>query len=105
MKYDLNIDGFMSESELIQIAAWAKNVPDNGVVVEFGSLYGRSSVCWAINCHPSCKIYCIDRFMINGQDTFEVFLQNTSIYKNVIPLRGESPYGINYNGPLIDVFL
>src|SRR5262249_50790567 len=42
------------------MARVAKLVPPNGIVVETGSLFGRSSFVWARNVHPSVTVYCID---------------------------------------------
>lgn len=122
MPYDLSIIGHMVEPELKIIETWAKAVPKNGVVVEIGSFFGRSSVCWAMTADPSVKIYCGDMFL----DTFvtrntvltypgapahntsypqwEIFKENIKPFKNVIPLRGWCPFGITYPGDLIDVF-
>lgn len=99
------IEGYTSEEELKQIAIWGKNVPLNGVVVEFGSLYGRSSVCWAVNCDPSVTIYCVDTFKsIDGTDISGVFLENTKHYKNIVPLKVESPDETTMFGKMIDLF-
>ena len=100
MMYNDDIPGFMTTSELKQIALWASNIPKNGIVIEFGSLYGRSSVCWAMNCDPSVTIYCVDRF----DDRYEhIFKEHTSKYSNIIPIKGNSPH-INYSGGPVDLF-
>jgi predicted O-methyltransferase YrrM len=104
MSYFVDIPGFMSENELLQIAEWAKQVPKNGIIVEFGSLYGRSSVCWAMNCDPSVTIYCIDSFHDGKQDCYDIFIENTKKYKNIVPIRGISPHKIKYPGDKINLF-
>lgn len=101
IKYDINVPGHMSEAELEQISIWAGKVPKNGVIVELGSLYGRSSICWAMNCDPSVTIYCIDDFY---GDKYDIFVKNTTNYKNIIPIRGLSPHRIAYPGNKIDIF-
>ena len=45
---DITARGFMTLQELEQIANWAKEVPENGVIVEVGSYVGRSACAWAM---------------------------------------------------------
>lgn len=59
-----SIPGFTSERELDIIYEWAKMVPENGVILEIGSFFGRSAIALAEGA-PSAKVYCIDLF-----DTF-----------------------------------
>lgn len=117
--------GWMSKSELAIIRYWAKNIPQNGVVVELGSFMGKSAVCWATHCHPSVKIYCVDKFeeeytpknLISSiadptnpdiphnnitYNVYKSFLENTKQYKNIIPLRGTLPK-IEYLGDYVDL--
>jgi len=101
--YDLNIEGIMLESELIQIKNWAESVPANGVIVEVGSFLGRSSVAWASSCDPSVTVYCIDIFNI-GDNHYEIFKKNTGNLKNIIPIKGKSPHDIMYLEIPIDIF-
>jgi predicted O-methyltransferase YrrM len=100
--YDLNIDGFMVEFELIQLAKWAEQVPANGIIVEAGSYKGRSSYAWAKSCDPTVSVYCLDRFY----DDFEnEFIANTKDIPNIIPIKCEIPYNMNSWVPQpIDVF-
>jgi len=126
MPYKLDILGHMFESELKTIELWARSVPKNGVVVEVGSFFGRSAVCWAMSADPSVKIYCGDRF--SNQFTtsnapvpmfgelaghplpnttylqWDDFKKNVKDFPNVIPMRGMCPDGISYPGDSIDVF-
>jgi predicted O-methyltransferase YrrM len=104
MSHLSEIKGLVSIAELAQISIWAKQVPANGVILEFGSYHGLSSVCWAMNCDPSITIYCVDKFTDeNDKDIYGEFLKNTSAYKNIIPIIGKSP-NIDYNGSLLDLF-
>ncbi len=98
--YDLNIDGFMVEAELMQIEKWASMVPENGTIVEFGSYKGKSSYAWAKSCHPSVKVYCIDLH----NKWYDEFLENTKDCNNIIPIIGRFPRKVTYHGPLVDVF-
>ena len=60
MPYNKNILGHMYEHELKVIEKWALTVPAGGVIVEIGSFFGRSAICWAMSADPSVKIYCGD---------------------------------------------
>lgn len=57
---DPDIPGQIAWEALIAMAKLAKQVPPGGVVVETGSLFGRSAFVWAKNVHPSVTVYCID---------------------------------------------
>lgn len=97
MPYNLNIDGWMDETELQQIEKITKMVPKNGVIVEVGSFCGRSSVCIGMTADPSITIYCYDYFnnLENSEgivvDTWDLFKKNTKDFTNIIPVRGECP--------------
>jgi hypothetical protein len=75
MPYNTNIIGHMVESELKVIEEWAYNIPKNGVIVEIGTFFGRSAVCWAMSSDPSVKIYCGDIWL----DLFETGKYNYNI--------------------------
>lgn len=94
---DISVTGFMAPEELEQIARWAKEVPENGVIVEVGSYMGRSACAWAM-ADPTVKIYCIDYF-----EHMDEFINNTAHYTNIIPIIGNSP-DIQYPGDMIDIF-
>lgn len=98
---DRTIPGYMTESELTLIEQLANQVPENGVIVEVGSYLGLSASAWA-TCHPSVKVYCIDKFHIDNQ--LEMFKNNTSRWPNIIPIKGNSPFEIEYPGDPIDIF-
>lgn len=126
MPYNLNIHGHMFESELKIIEAWAQSVPKNGVVVEVGSFFGRSAVCWAMSADPSVKIYCgdifVDQFTTGSTPVpkfgrlaghplpsttyyqWNDFKKNVKDFPNIIPMRGMCPQGISYSGEAIDIF-
>jgi len=96
MPYDLSVPGNMLQEELEQIEYLASLVPENGSIVEIGSLFGRSAVAWAKSCHPSVNVYCVDMFhniMKNPSYSFyEEFLKHTQHIPNIIPIRAISPY-------------
>lgn len=98
--YNLDIEGFMTESELIQIEKWAHEVPANGIVVELGSFKGRSAYTWSKSCDPSVTVYCIDAF----QEWYSDFLVNTKECTNIIIIKGFFPNRVIYHGPLVDIF-
>ena len=92
--YDTTIDGHMNESELRCIERWASAVPENGVIVEVGSLYGRSAVAWAKSCDPSVNVYCVDAFFdpTTGADFYPQFQENTKDIPNIIPVPNLCPW-------------
>jgi len=57
---DPDIPGQIGWDGLLGLARCATMVPKGGVVVETGSLFGRSSYVWAMNIDPTAKVYCID---------------------------------------------
>lgn len=103
MPYDMNIPGHMLQEELEQIEYLASLVPENGNIVEIGSLFGRSAVAWAKSCHPSVNVYCVDLFhnvMVNPSVSFyEDFIKNTQDMPNIIPIRAFSPYAFETKLP------
>ena len=103
--YDLNVTGWMEENDLKQIELWAQSVPAGGTIVEVGSYQGRSAVCWATSCDPSVTVYCIDPFTVTPtRNDYKEFIKNTEHLKNIIPIRGLSPYDISYPETPIDIF-
>ena len=122
MPYNTNIIGHMVEDELKVIEEWAYNIPKNGVIVEIGTFFGRSAVCWAMSSDPSVKIYCGDIWpesfvtetythIIPGlpksnfkYNLWQEFKNNVKEFSNIIPLRGFFPLGIKYPGDPIDIF-
>lgn len=93
----------MTKFDLTSIKVIAEQLKPNSVIVELGSLYGRSSACWATYCDPSIKIYCIDSFTYPY--SYEVFTENLKEHKNVIPIKTtKSPYTLNFTESEIDLF-
>ena len=120
MPYDNTILGWMTANDLESISTLSKLVPKDGVILEIGSLFGRSTVAWAMSCDPSVKIYCGDIFYenyidnhpldtptapVSGQlyNAWEEFQKNTKDFNNVIPIRGTAPDESNYPGHDIDL--
>ena len=99
--YNLDIPGWMAKSELQVIKNLASQVPSGGVIVELGSLRGRSAYAWATSCVDNVVVYCFDKF---DGDFYEDFLENTKECKNIIAVKGECPYTSEYDGPPIDIF-
>jgi hypothetical protein len=120
-----SIPGATSNRELDIIFEWAKTIPENGVIVELGSLFGRTATAFVEGSHPSTKIYCIDYFntFVNtltkmhdtpGGDFWNIgqsydkeaeFTKNMQGYSNVIPIKLESKHNkvYPYQGELIDL--
>ncbi|MEO1147902.1 MAG: class I SAM-dependent methyltransferase, partial [Cyanobacteria bacterium J06638_22] len=103
MPYDLDIPGQVSEFELRAIELVASLVPQDGCIVEVGSLFGRSSWAWAKSVDPSVTVYCVDPWRKNAgirpmEERFgitygiEEFRKNTADCDNIEPLQGYSPH-------------
>lgn len=125
--YNSDILGWMLIPELEAIESLAKLAPKNGIIVEVGSMFGRSTVCWASSCDPSVTVYAIDIFyeqyvvqhgipkeicLSNGYPLSEVnynlseeFSKNTESLKNVVKIQGESPSNVVWDpNKKIDIF-
>jgi predicted O-methyltransferase YrrM len=127
MAYNSKIIGWMLESELQVLESIARTVPKHGTIVEVGSMFGKSSVCWALTA-PTATVYCIDLYedweqsfnsdvdedeskgFVNiplkntKYNSKQEFLNNTKDINNIVRIEGESPYNIDYTGGEIDVF-
>lgn len=92
--YDMSINGHMTEIELQVIERWASAVPENGVIMEVGSLFGRSAYAWAKSCHPSVHVYCVDTFYDPTTDTdfYDEFCENTRDIPNITSIVQVCPY-------------
>ena len=101
-----NVPGLSNNKDLDIVYEWARTVPENGIIVELGSFFGRTAVAFAEGAYSSVKIYCIDYFDewlshfcendAPGGSFWEVgkvynkeqeFLKNTKDYKNISPLK------------------
>lgn len=105
MPINIDIPGQLHKEEMCAIELIANLVPENGVILEVGSLLGRSSWIWANSAHPSVRVYCIDPWEAqelacgfnklayeHGQSfTLEQFKRNTIDCPNIFPLQGYSP--------------
>lgn len=57
--YHLEIPGFATEGDLIEIEKIAQGVPPNGFVIEIGSFCGRTAFVWAMT-PRAAHVICID---------------------------------------------
>jgi hypothetical protein len=98
------IPGQLEPLEMRKIYELAQKVPENGIIVETGSLYGRSSYIWAKGASPSVTVYCFDpwdraQWIIDlveepfGAPTFgiEAFKDFTRDCPNIVAVPGYSP--------------
>lgn len=116
---DPEIPGQIGWDALLAMARLAKRVPENGVVVETGSLFGRSSFVWAKNVHPSVTVWCIDpwervSWIIDLVEkpqrpvmpfSIEAFRHYTRDCPNIRTIQGYSPAAVagEWNQP-VDLF-
>ena len=114
------IPGWFNQNDFIILKKLAKKIPENGTMVELGSFVGRSAVAWANTVKSGVKIYCVD----SGQDfiyseeelkqlipkqygnswtlkevtpKWDNFIKNIRNYNNIIPIKGRSPYDIEWD--------
>lgn len=99
--YNLDIPGWMAETELREIERLAAEIPANGLIVEIGCLYGRSTYAWAKSCDPSVKVLVIDPFYEEHQrDKFDA---NIAGIENIEVIDGKAPDKMIYPGHMIDL--
>lgn len=126
MGYKKDILGWMSEYELQTLEKLAQNVPANGKILEIGSMFGRSAVCWAMSADPSVTISCIDWFLndmiqhhpyddevcslhsfpLSGTmyDVEQAFINYTKEFTNIKKFKANSPYNLgDYKPELLDL--
>lgn len=100
--YNLDIPGHMTEIELQEIERLAAQVPANGLIVEVGCLYGRSTYAWASSCDHSVKVLVIDTFY-DGEAQIKEFNNNTLGMNNIEIICGYAPDQCAYPGYEIDL--
>ena len=108
-KYYDKIFTHLTNKEKMMLYVLAKD--KTGAFVEIGSYLGASSCFIALaqaDKNPIPKLYCVDTWtndvMTEGErDTFDIFLENTKDFKNIIiPLRGRSTMVAEYFQEKID---
>jgi hypothetical protein len=62
IKMNTNIPGWNGKEILYQIGTYASQVPENGVIIELGALFGRSTYTIGHSKHPSVRLFTIDLF-------------------------------------------
>lgn len=99
-----SIPGQMSDQELLRLMQLARMVPENGIIVEVGCLYGLSSWHLAKACAPGVTIFCIDPWRPEKWVTDlverpqnappfsrEAFARFTADCNNIVMVQGYSP--------------
>ncbi|KAF3361923.1 hypothetical protein PHSC3_001480 [Chlamydiales bacterium STE3] len=98
MPYREDIPGYMPKKDLEIIEALAGSIKENGLIVEVGSYFGRSSWVWAKSSPPHSTVYCIDPWphLDSVRGIFDVSLEDFKSYvqdcPNVVPIQGYSPH-------------
>lgn len=101
----MQIPGQLSEIELVEICRIARAVPEGGIIVEVGSLFGRSSYVWANCSKPDVMVYCVDPWervpwiiewvekplAVTRPFSLDAFLHFTGNSKKIVPIQGYSP--------------
>jgi len=88
MKYDLNIPGWMSVTDLEILNRLASYVPENGNILEVGCFLGRSTSALYYGKPSSAKLEVVDIFQIDKEYTKDItdskYLNGHIDYKNKI---------------------
>jgi hypothetical protein len=105
IKINHSIPRTMTLEGLHYLGAMAKLVPENGIIVEVGPLYGSSTWVLAKNAHPSVKIYSIDtwkdepwvealrvkKYPDAPALSLNAFKKYTEDCENIYPIQGWAP--------------
>ncbi len=81
---DENIPGFCPRPQLKAIEIISENIPEDGIIVEVGSLFGRSAFAWASSSKPSVSIYCVDPWDGTEVDAYSGFSMKRGIFHGKI---------------------
>jgi hypothetical protein len=114
---DLTIPGQTSTRELICMATLARGLLPGSVIVETGSLFGRSTFVWAKNA-PTASVFAIDPFerapwiiewvekplKVERPFSKEAFLHYTQKAPNIRPIVGYSPSCVAEWATPLDVY-
>jgi predicted O-methyltransferase YrrM len=109
------VPGWINDGDLIALYLLASGLPKNSIIVEVGSLFGKSAVQLARSA-PSSSIYCFDLWNsyytsgsddINRYNNLETFHSFTKDYPSIKPTKIEiSPDSAEWGDDNIDmVFL
>jgi hypothetical protein len=114
IRINRSIPQTMTEAGLHYLGRLARSVPQNGVIVEVGPLYGSSTWVLSHNADPSVKIYSIDTWepapwiekrlpdaLPFGLDAFKHYIADCP---NVTPIQGFSPDVVPDWNERIDLF-
>lgn len=117
MPINLDIPRTMTLEGLTWLERMAREVPEDGIIVEVGPLYGSSTWTLAQSAHPSVTVYSIDTWerapwIIKnveeklGAPAFgiDAFKSNVEDCPNVVPIQGYAPDVVQDWDKPIDLF-
>jgi precorrin-6B methylase 2 len=76
------VDGSLTNGDIQILHKLSKDVPENGVIVEIGCYYGKSSCLIFLSKHESVKMYSIDNF--SGTERDQSSDQYEKMVKNMV---------------------
>jgi predicted O-methyltransferase YrrM len=92
--YNKEIPGQISTADLKALEFLAQTVPKYGIIIELGSLFGKSSWCLAKSCDPTVTVHCVDNWQyiihskqknLNGKEiTKELHIKYTNDCHNIV---------------------
>jgi predicted O-methyltransferase YrrM len=80
----LGIDGWMAEEELDWLYETASKIPADGLIVELGSWFGRSSAALALGMLPSVRLVCIDTWLGTPTEPAHSIAQTIDIHAHFL---------------------
>jgi predicted O-methyltransferase YrrM len=106
------VPGWINDGDLIALYLLASGLPKNSIIVEVGSLFGKSAVQIAKSA-PSSSVYCFDLWNgyftsgsddINRYNNIETFQFFTKDYLNIKPIKiKKSPDSAEWGDDPIDM--
>lgn len=92
----MGIEGHFSVRDLARLSAIAAQVPENGAIVEIGSLYGRSTSAIFSAKKESVELFAVDIFVGDGIEIIPKIDHYKKLIKNM-SAHGFFPYIIHGN--------
>lgn len=91
MKHYLDIDGWFNNAGVNTYRHFIKQVPEEGIIVECGAKYGRSSAFLCDEADSSHSIHIIDLWLDNkGKEDFYPEFKNNMQGRDYKPLKGDA---------------
>ena len=101
MNYNLDIPGWMSETDLLILSRLASHVPENGNILEVGSFLGRSTYALYAGKPASAHLEIVDTFKLSNNYSLNI---NPSTLDGSIELINDAKNIASKNGNWLEAF-